>query len=673
MTRLCDPTSTIAIVLGAHDWTRAGLTRARSFRRSASRWVGYLLNQPPNGLGIDAELLLNLFDDPSPAGAQLARIVDITRSLIADRADSLKPVTDVLVYYIGHGSCDDGLHLHLLVRDSSKGIEEQSSISAPDLAHVLRVSAPKQRRVVILDCCFSEAALEAFGAMSTLEEAVATTAMNDLAPAAASPEQGTVLFCSSPRRNTSIGRPDAPQTLFTGALVSVLTDGVPSRKSEMFSFSALRDDTYDKMIFASPAEIPPRPALHQPEQQFGNLLLSPAFPNFAYLREKAERERREKEQFEAKARAEQERLETERKARTEQERLETERKARAEQERLETERKARAEQERLETERKARAEQERLETERKARAEQERLETERKARAEQERLETERKARAEQEREQEERERLAAAEQERLQKQWREEAERERQEKREAQAERDRLEKLAKELAEAEMVRKVQAENKARQDAAKRQQIATERLRKAEREAAHAREQDEIRTRERQTRIEKERLATELQQARSEAERKQADAERQQREEEERQQAEIARQQREVLAIIGTPKLVAAIVGCTAISFAVGWWGEIFGAKVSFWSSHPSLQWLLYFSCSFFASFVLGGLIWSLVRRLQHRFWLLRFWLAGWTLGWVVPAHFELTDSLAGFGGALFSVSILFLSRLSRTRSKDIR
>jgi general L-amino acid transport system substrate-binding protein len=56
----------------------------------------------------------------------------------------------------------------------------------------------------------------------------------------------------------------------------------------MLSFVDLRDDIYDQMLRDYDG-IPPRPALHQPEQQEGDLTRLPAFPNAtAHLRRRAE-------------------------------------------------------------------------------------------------------------------------------------------------------------------------------------------------------------------------------------------------------------------------------------------------------------------------------------------------------------------------------------------------
>ena len=145
MPRLLDPGGTIAIILGAHDWTGINLPPAPSFRRSAAHFHRYLLASPPTGFGLEPDLLLDLFDDPSPAETQLERISDMVRGFVRERRDTGGPIRDLLIYYVGHGICELGRHLHLLVRRSREGMEEQSSIEFPALFQVLRVAAPQQR------------------------------------------------------------------------------------------------------------------------------------------------------------------------------------------------------------------------------------------------------------------------------------------------------------------------------------------------------------------------------------------------------------------------------------------------------------------------------------------------------------------------------------------------
>lgn len=271
--RLLEADTTAAVILGASDWRDIGLGLAPSFRRSVRGIQRYLFDH--NGLSLDPELVLDLFDDPAPAAEQLARLRDTLDELLRERREAGRPVADLLIYYVGHGITDDAGRLTLLVRRSRKGLEAETGIKAADLARVLKVSAPQQRRLVVLDCCFSEAAAKDFIGMATLDQAVAASAANDLAEAL--PGRGGLLLCSSPVGKFSIGNPDAPLTLFTGAVIEVLRHGVSWCESSL-SFLDIRDEAYNIMLQSFGAAAP-RPALHAFNQSQGDLARLPAFPN----------------------------------------------------------------------------------------------------------------------------------------------------------------------------------------------------------------------------------------------------------------------------------------------------------------------------------------------------------------------------------------------------------
>jgi hypothetical protein len=292
--RLLDPVSTAAIILGASDWTSAGLGSAPSFQRSATDYHSYLLSPAPHGLGLQPDLVLNLFDDPSPPGPQLVRVRDTVWSFICKGKKAGQPITDLLIYYIGYGSYR-GRHLYLLVRASSEGTKAQSSIGVWSLANILHWVAPQQRQLVVLECYFTQAGAAALNGTAKLDEAVAVRAFKDLEPGAPSLERGTLLLCSSSKGRMSMGPPQAQQTLFTGALLSVLKKGSASRRSEMLSFSDLVDDVYDRMRREYDDGDVPHPALRQLDQQAADLTRLPAFPNAAWARRQTEEERQEAE------------------------------------------------------------------------------------------------------------------------------------------------------------------------------------------------------------------------------------------------------------------------------------------------------------------------------------------------------------------------------------------
>jgi hypothetical protein len=277
--RLLDPNSTAAVILGAHEWTGAGLGRSPSFLRSAKGILGYLLDSA--GLGLDPSMVLDLFDDTASAGEQLARIRDTLDSSFRDRRSEGSPITDLIVYYVGHGQTDDEGRLTLLVRRSLLGMEVETGIKAADLARVLRISAPQQRRIIILDCCFSEAAAKAFiGMSSSLGQAVAATAARDLEDDQA--RRGTLLLCSSPVGQVSMAPPNAAHTLFSGAVLHVLRNGMESRPAEL-SIADLRDGAFTRMVEDFGANAP-RPVLHQVNASHGDLTRAHAFPNIARRR-----------------------------------------------------------------------------------------------------------------------------------------------------------------------------------------------------------------------------------------------------------------------------------------------------------------------------------------------------------------------------------------------------
>ena len=271
--RLLDPGTTAAILFGASDWTESGLGLAPAFRRSGKGFLRYLLD--PAGLGLDPELILDLFDDSASAGDQLARLRDTLDGLLRERRDEGRPVADIIVYYVGHGTTDEQGHLTLLVRRSRKSLETETGIKAPDLARVLRVSAPQQRRMVVLDCCFAEAAARAFIGMGTPDQALAAVTAKDIADAL--PSRGGLLLCSSQAGEIAVGPPEAKRTLFTNALLNVLRGGAEDRP-QFLTFADLCALTYHTMLsdFGAGA---PRPVLHPINQPQGDLSHLPAFPN----------------------------------------------------------------------------------------------------------------------------------------------------------------------------------------------------------------------------------------------------------------------------------------------------------------------------------------------------------------------------------------------------------
>ncbi|MFF0445163.1 TIR domain-containing protein [Streptomyces sp. NPDC004609] len=126
----------------------------------------------------------------------------------ADRA-SLHNGT-LVVYYAGHGALHpaDGTLL-LSVPDSRPHTPHSHLPFAQVRALIAECAAP--RRLVVIDCCFSGAALDVLAGP----------------PGAPAAVEGSFVMTSSAATELSHAPADEPHTAFTGALLSVLTHGIP--------------------------------------------------------------------------------------------------------------------------------------------------------------------------------------------------------------------------------------------------------------------------------------------------------------------------------------------------------------------------------------------------------------------------------------------------------------
>jgi hypothetical protein len=233
------------------------------------------------GLGLEPRLVLNLFDSEVAASRQMVQVFDQVSNWLGEIPARKSPVTDLIIYYIGHGILDESNHLVMLVKSSRSPLESDTGIRAAALARMLNRVAGKLRRVVILDCCFSEAALRAFVSMADLNQQISTIVKKDFGAVSPdddldSPTAGTLLFCSCAADELSIGPPKAERTLFTGAVLDVLRKGAEVYP-EYLSFADLCKEAFRRMSDNYPD--PPMPVLHQPHAKRGSLINVPAFRN----------------------------------------------------------------------------------------------------------------------------------------------------------------------------------------------------------------------------------------------------------------------------------------------------------------------------------------------------------------------------------------------------------
>jgi hypothetical protein len=120
----------------------------------------------------------------------------------------------LIVYYAGHGLVHPRtLGLLLAVVGSTP---ERTHTAVPyDQVRECLLDSPAARKVVILDCCYSGRAL---GGMADPTTAVANEAT----------VEGTYLLASAPPNKQALSPPGERYTAFTGALLTLLTDGIPN-------------------------------------------------------------------------------------------------------------------------------------------------------------------------------------------------------------------------------------------------------------------------------------------------------------------------------------------------------------------------------------------------------------------------------------------------------------
>jgi hypothetical protein len=163
--------------------------------------------------------LAELFTSPHVGGLPAGHCVTVRNPAAGDDVldavyQAASEATDTLVvYFAGHGMRSPEGSLYLALGHSEPGRKFYKSVAYNDLrTGVLESAAP--RKVVILDCCYSGAALE--GYMGGPDEFADQTAI-----------EGTYVMTASAATQAAMAPVGARFTAFTGELVKAISEGVP--------------------------------------------------------------------------------------------------------------------------------------------------------------------------------------------------------------------------------------------------------------------------------------------------------------------------------------------------------------------------------------------------------------------------------------------------------------
>lgn len=205
-TRLSDRAASRAVLIGVDAYgAQTGLAPLPAVRRNLSALRGALCDDQVWGLAEQHCRVLG-------PQASLSTVMEAIDSAVQEATDTL------LVYYAGHGLLhpDRPTDLHLALHDSN----EHQMWRSLAYAHIRdEVRAAHRRRglkcAVVLDCCFSGAAVE--GGMGPHEALLQK----------ASDIEGVCVLTSSAATEFAYCPPDEELSAFTGALMRLLGTGVP--------------------------------------------------------------------------------------------------------------------------------------------------------------------------------------------------------------------------------------------------------------------------------------------------------------------------------------------------------------------------------------------------------------------------------------------------------------
>ncbi|MGO7443600.1 endolytic transglycosylase MltG [Rhizobium ruizarguesonis] len=256
------------IIFGASEWPNDPdrFVGAQQFHNSAAHFRQYCLS--PAGLNLRPDAVLDLFDDDRPASSQDRNIY---KFLTGFEARSGLPLTDIIIYYVGHGTFSESDRTYcLLVRDTNSDNIGASAYRITSLARTMQVSAPHCRKYIILDACFSGSAVIP---MSSVDDKIEME-MRDAAVG-----EGTAFFCAASWKDAALTQKSEEYTMFSGALVEVLQNGVAGAGPTLSLtdlYQSVRQTIRDRYkSFGVNAE------LHVPDQRDGDVSRIGLFPNSA--------------------------------------------------------------------------------------------------------------------------------------------------------------------------------------------------------------------------------------------------------------------------------------------------------------------------------------------------------------------------------------------------------
>lgn len=206
-----DPANSACVLIGVDRYEDRGLPSLRAVYNNLENLAEVLTNE--NIWGI------------KPGRMRVVHNPRTSTELIRPIREMSELATDTLiVYYSGHGLKDlDDNELYLALPDSVAG-QPETSVRYKAVKQAIAQSRQAQRVVVILDCCYSGAAIDG-GMSAAAEDICADAGVDDV--------RGSYLMCSAAANRKALAPTADGCTVFTGELVDVLRGGVAEESEPM--------------------------------------------------------------------------------------------------------------------------------------------------------------------------------------------------------------------------------------------------------------------------------------------------------------------------------------------------------------------------------------------------------------------------------------------------------
>jgi len=250
-----DERRVIAIVLGAARFPRSPVLNSDQLARA----FGASKRDVSRILGTFSDDLLDRFDSALSPSDLCEEIGDFLNE---------HEGTDLIVYYVGHGSFLEDQSYFLALRQTATDREDATGLRFSALAATLRRGFRRGRIFLLLDCCFAGSAVAAFQTplQNLIEQQAAV---------------GVALLSAASKDRAAVVPPGALRTMFSDCLCDVLSTGIVGAATRL-SLKEVRDAVFRRIGEKYRDQTKAWPEVHSPIQHSGyDIALLPLFPNVA--------------------------------------------------------------------------------------------------------------------------------------------------------------------------------------------------------------------------------------------------------------------------------------------------------------------------------------------------------------------------------------------------------